>query len=307
MGTVARLAATLALLALVAWGVALGAWVATAAAVVLLALVRAGRGWRGAAAGAQALGIALAAGSVEVTLAARAIGARSRAGELSARDQAAVVGLDAALGVTAILAGFRYFGEETLLLAVPWSFAGPCPEERLRAYGSRLPRGAYPPRLRVWRSDYPMRSPAIRALVRDRARALPDDGPDERRLPAAGPLTWDSAAYVSADEANQVPVALNTPTTRLSGAATRVDGRWRLDLVIDAAIAYPPRATLRAGPFELEEGMFHDARAVLVPYCAEVRWSVWADDPDLARTEPDRGPLESLSTGILRAAGAGYR
>jgi hypothetical protein len=307
--TACRVVASGVVLGLVGWGIALGAWVSVAAAVALGWAV-----WRGPGAlrprvvGGVALAVILVAGPVETLVSVHQIGGRARRGALGARDQVAVYGFNAVFGASAVAAGFGAFGQETLLLGVPWSLAGPCPDDRLRRYGAALPR-AYPghrPRLRRWTSDLPMRSPKVRRIVRGWAEGLPASG-GERSLGPVGPLTWPSSAYTSADASNQAAAALNTPTTRLSGRATPEGGRWRLDLVVDLAVAYPERATLWVGPFGLEEGMFHDARLLLQPYCAEYRWSVWADDPGLQRTEPVRGPIERLSTWALRAAGAGYR
>lgn len=308
-GIVARGAATVGLVLLVAWGVALGAWVSAAAAVVLGCAVWGARGCAGRAVGATALAIVAITGPVEVLVRVHAIGDRARAGALGPRDQLGVYGFNVVLAGAATAAGFAKFGEETLLLGVPWSLAGACPPDRLAGYGSRLPRAyaGHVPRLRVWRSDLPMRSPKVRRFVRTWADALPVGGGRPRDLGPVGPITWTTAEYLSPAEANQVPAALDTPTTRLTGRAVHEDGAWRLDLVVDAAIAYPERSALHFGPFVLEEGMFHDARAVLRPYCAEYRWSVAADDPFLRDPDPVRGPLERLSTAVLRAAGAGHR
>jgi hypothetical protein len=233
-----------------------------------------------------------------------ALGARARAGSLSAPEQAAVAGLDVVLGGAAILAGFSDFGWETLVLLVPVSLDGACPADRVRRYGLREA-----PPLRSWASDLPLRSERFRAPVRRWAASLLEAAPEgtERRLGPVGPFTWPGADYIAADEANRVPVALNTPTTTLEGVAVREGGRWRLDLVVHAYIAYPEKATLQAGPIVLEEGMFADADLFLHPYCAEYTFSRWADDADLQRREPIRGPFERASTALLRAMGAGYR
>jgi hypothetical protein len=215
-----------------------------------------------------------------------------------------VAGLNVVLGVAAVFAGFSDFGWETLVLLAPGGVDGPCPDDRVRRYGLR---GAPP--LRSWSSDLPLRSERFRAPVRRWAASLPASAPDgtTRRLGPTGPFTWPGADYIAADEANRVPVALNTPTTTLEGVAVRDGGRWRLDLVVHAWIAYPEEATLQAGPIVLEEGMFADADLFLHPYCAEYTFSRWADDPDLQRRDAIRGPFERASTAILRGIGAGYR
>lgn len=308
-GLALRLVVTVGLAGLGVWGIALGAWCATAAVLVLGGVLWRGRTWRAGVVAAVALAGILGVGTVEVLVSVHRIGARARGGGLGLRDKIAVYGFNGVLSGGAAAAGLGPFAQETLLLGVPWSLAGPCPDDRLRRYGRALPR-AYPghvPRLRRWSSDMPLRSPKVRKIVRGWAARLPAPGSRERALGPAGPLTWPSSAYLAADEANQVAAALNAPTTRLSGTAVPVDGRWRLDLVVDLAVAYPERATLHIGPFALEEGMFHDARPLLQPYCAEYRWSTWADDPGLQRTEAVRGPVERLTTWVLRALGAGYR
>ncbi|MEZ4235409.1 MAG: hypothetical protein R3F59_04460 [Myxococcota bacterium] len=289
-------AARLAALALAAWAVALGAWVSAGAALGF-ALARRGR------AAPVCAALLVLVGPPEVLWRVHRMGAAVRDGRgLSLREKVGVVGFDLAFAGGVTVAGFSAFGRETGSLALPVSWAGACPPERVARYGGQVAPGA---RLRRWSSALPMRSPRIRGIVRGWAGGL--QGATPRALGPTAPLTWPSRAYFAADASNQVAAALNTPTTRLSGTAVPVDGRWRLDLTVDLAVAYPPRSTLWVGPFGLEEGLFHAAQPLLAPYCAEYAWSVWADDPALARTEPVRGPLERLTTWLLRAAGAGYR
>ena len=295
---------------LVVWGAALGAWIATFSAVGLGVVLWRGRGCAAVTLGMLLLGLMLGAGTVETLVSIDAIGARARSGDLGTRDKVAVYGFNVAFGLSATAAGFGAFGTKTLALGNPWSRHGACPEDRLARYGDHLPRAyeGHQPRLRRWASSYPQRSPKIRAVVRRWAEELPavaSEG-EQRPLGPEGPFTWPSRAYFSPDEANQVPIALNTPTTELSGVAVRQADHWRLDLTVDLAMAYPERASMHVGPFTLEEGMFHDARPLLQPYCAEVVWSVRSDDPDLARTEAIRGPQERLSTWLLRLLGARY-
>ena len=306
-----RVGGALVLVPVLLWGCALGAWFSTALTTGLVAVIGSARGWKGLLFGAGLASCIVAVGVPEVLLAMDGIGERSRKGTLGGRDKAAVYGFNIVFGGAAIASGFPAFGVETLALAVPWSRDGACPADRLERYGRHLPR-AYPghvPRLRRWSSDFPLDSPRLRLVVARWAAALPAEAPDgaRRDLAPRGPFTWPASAYIAANEANGVPVALNTPTTRMSGHAVRVGDRWRLDLSVDLALAYPEQATLPLGPFDLEEGMFHDARSVLHPYCLEYVWSVWADDPALNNTEPIRGPMERSTTWVLRELNTGYR
>lgn len=296
---------------LLAWGCALGAWLSTLLTLVLVVVLARGRSWHAGLLSAALIASIVVAGIVETLYAIDQVGERSRQGELDLRDQVAVYGFNLVFGTAAVAAGFPAFGAETLALAIPFSLDGACPADRLKRYGDHLPR-AYPghsPRLRRWSSDLPMRSPRMRAVVATWAESLPADASEDSRkeLGPHGPFTWPSSAYIAEGEANGVPIALNTPTTQMTGVAVRLEGRWRLDLSVDLALAYPSRATLQLGPFGLEEGMFHDARGLLHPYCLEYEWSVWSDDPSIFETEPIRGPLERGTTWILREAGAAYR
>jgi len=299
---IGRAIAGLALAGLVVWGLALGAWLAVSATVALIGVL-ARPPARARRIGLVLVGVILTVGAVDTLVAVDRIGARARAGDLDLRDKVAVYGFNAVLAAAAVPAGFVDFAAETLALGIPWSSAGACPEERRVAYGL-----SGTPRLRRWRSSMPLRSPRIRRVIAGWANRL---GPAEpgatrafarQRIPA-----WRTERYIAADEANRVPVALNTPHTHVAASAAVVDGRWTLDVVVDLPIAYPPRATLQIGPFGLEEGMFHDARPLLEPYCLEYRFAVDAGDPILSDPEPARGPFESTSTAILRAIGAHYR
>lgn len=153
----------------------------------------------------------------------------------------------------------------------------------------------------------PLRSPKIRQVVAGWAASLPNDEGAARTFERVRISPWSSADYVSPTSANQVAIALNTPDTGISGRAEwRSDG-WEIDLVVDLPLAYPTQSTHQVGWFALEEGMFHDARPLLEPYCLEYTATVHADDPSLRARSPVRGPLERASTGILRSLGAAYR
>lgn len=293
------------------WGVCLGAWVSVLGGLALIGALRYARGCSGLVLGGALLGLVGIVAPIEVALSIDRIGARARAGELSLREQLGVYGFNLVFGAASVGAGFSGFGIETLSLALPSSWAGACPPERLARYGADLPRAyaGHVPRLRSWSSELPMRSPRIRGVVSRWAQALPGGAPEGVRYPLGptGPFTWPASAYTSIHEANQVPIALNTPTTRMSGEAVRVGDRWRLELVVDLAVAYPERSTLQLGPIALEEGMWHDARLLLQPYCGEYRWVTWSDDPGLDDPDPVRGPAERITTWVLRQAGAAYR
>ena len=131
-------------------------------------------------------------------------------------------------------------------------------------------------------------SPFVPRLYTPGMRLIVTGMPTARKLVTAG----SASAYVIVRQgvAEAVPAG----------------GRWRLDLSVTLPMAYPEASTMRIGPFELEEGMFHDAAPLLTPYCLEYTWSVWADDPSLHHEGPVRGPLETLSTGLLRALGMRY-
>lgn len=290
---------------LVFWGVTLGAWLATLATIALcVVMIRPPR--RGALVAAGLAGFVMTGGAAETLWRIDRIGQRAREGELTLRDQLAVYGFNVGFGLAAIPAGFRDFGAQTLALGVPWSSAGTCPPDRLAAYGSHLPRDGTP-RLRRWRSSLPLRSPRIRHRLRRFAQTLPDpvSGATGQGGPwRIGPWSWQD--YVAVDAPNRVPVALNTPMTRLSVTAEARDGRWRLDGTVDLPMAYPERSSAHVGGFTIEEGMWHDARSLLPPYCLEYRFSVWADDPRLVDPVATRGPFERTSTAVLRAIGARY-
>lgn len=292
---------------LVVWGVTLGAWIATVATVGLIAVIaRPPERARGIA--LALVGFIVTIGAIDTLVAVDRIGARAREGELGLRDKLAVYGFNVAFAAAAVPAGFADFGAETLALGVPWSDAGRCPIDRLDVYGDALRLNAGPPRLRRWSSEMPLRSASIRGKLAEWAAELPAPEPGTTR--SFGPWRippWPTARYIAADEANRVPVALNTPLTRLSARAVVVDGGWRLDGVVDLPVAYPEISTLQIGPFALEEGMFYDAQPLLVPYCLEYRFAIRADDPRLDDPDPVRGPFESASTAVLRAIGAHYR
>jgi hypothetical protein len=262
------------------WSAAAGAYVACVMWLVLGSAVRAGRWWR-VFPRLVAVGVATA---MEGGVALEQIGDRARAGELGVRDQVAVVAFDVGLAGVAAAAGFPAFAEETLLLALP--FGEVCPEDVRTRLG--LPIGA---RRHVFASDLPLRSVRVRREIRGWDLAAGTLGP-------SGPITWPASDYVDPRESNQAAAALNTPTTRIRGRATS-DGR--LDVVVELAVAYPESSRTPIGPFALEEGMFHDARAWLRPYCAEYRFTVAPDDPRLADPVPERGRLERASTALLRA------
>lgn len=297
-------------LLLVVWGVALGAWVATALAVGVLVLSARRRGLIGKLSiGALTLGV-LTLGSAEVLWKIDRIGERSRAGDLSIRDQVGVYGFNAVFGASAIVLGFPEFGVETLSMGLPISLAGSCPEARLRKYRKSAQgiSGDEPVPLRRWHSDFPMRSPRFRTVVRRWSRSLPTQAKDgtKKTFGPTSAFTWRSKAYFSTTEANGVPVALNAPTTVMEGVATREGDRWKLDLVVHLAVAYPKKATMKLGPFSLEEGMWYDSRSVLRPYCGEYVWSTWADSPDLEIEGPQRTLRERGATWVLRKAGVRY-
>ncbi|MBX2798692.1 MAG: hypothetical protein KTR31_13505 [Myxococcales bacterium] len=290
---------------LLAWGVALGAWLSTALTVAVgVALVR----WRHPRRVAVLAALLVFVGPVEVLWSVHHIGARAREGSLPVRDKVGVYGFNVVFGTAAVAAGFADFGRETVAMGLPWSWAGACDAERLQRYGRHRPRGAAP-RLRRWRSQMPLRSARIRAPVAAWVAQLPADAPTGtvRELSRRRVGGWTAADYTSARESNQVPIALSTPTTAISGVATAEDGRWRLDLVVDLVVGYPERSTLQIGPFALEEGMFHDAYPLLEPYCLEYGLTVWSDDVRLQHDRPLRGPVERLSTWVLRFLGAAYR
>lgn len=295
-----------ALTPLVLWGLALGAWAATALTAVGAGLLGWGKRPR---LGLLIAGLVVAVGTPEVLWCVDGIGARARQGELGLRDQVAVYGFNVVFGMAAHVVGFGAFGWETMALGVPWSAAGPCSSDRLARYGRHLPRAyaGHHPRLRRWTSAMPMRAERIRRVVRGWAETLPDEAGAPRQFDRVPIKQWHSADYVSPAAANQVAIALSTPTTGMSGRAEFVDGAWRLDVSLDLALAYPERSTLQIGPFGLEEGMFHDARGLLQPYCLEYRWQVSATDPALHAEGPRRAPLERLSTWTLRQLGARYR
>ncbi|MEN0065925.1 MAG: hypothetical protein AAGA48_27540 [Myxococcota bacterium] len=305
---VIRIVAVTFLGLLVIWGVALGAWVATLATLGLIGMVL----WPPERAVRIGLGLAfvvITVGAVETLWCIDQIGAKAREGDLSLRDKVAVYGFNVVFAAAAIPAGFKEFGYETFALGIPWSNAGECPHDRRQAYGSALRvRDGAVPRLRRWSSAMPQRSPRIRARLAEWARTLPKPvaGRVERFGPWDVPM-WSWRSYIALEAANRVPVALNSPRTRLSADAKVIDGRWRIEARVDMPVSYPEGSTLQIGPFGLEEGMFHDAQPLLVPYCLEYHWTVWADDPRLYTIEPVRGPFESLSTALLRSLGAHYR
>lgn len=309
-----RITATLFFSGLIAWGLALGAWLATTAVLILMVLTwRTVTRWTVLSA-MVLFGLVGTVGAAETLWRVDQIGERSRAGDLGIRDQLGVYGFNVAFGTSAIVLGFTQFGNETLSLGIPFSVAGQCPEDRLRSYIAKHPEyrssGPSPStaRLRRWHSDFAMRSPKVRAIVRQWANGLASAAPEgtERKLGPKGPITWPASAYFSPNEANGVPVALNAYTT-MEGHATRIGSRWRMDLLLHLPVAYPKRnSNLQVGPFTLAEGMFYDARSVLQPYCGEYRWTTWSDDPQLQSTEPIRTVREIAMTGILRGLGAHY-
>ena len=297
-------------LCLVAWGVALGAWVATGFVVCVLLLTARRRGLlSNLAVGILITGV-LTLGSAETLWRVGQIGERARAGDLSMRDQVAVYGFNVAFGMSALVLGFPEFGVETLSMGLPISLSGTCPETRMQSYRKSvqgIPGDLHTP-LRRWHSDFPMRSPRFRSKARSWARSLPshaDDGATRSFGPTSG-FVWQARDYFSTEEANGVPVALNSPTTVMNGTATRMGDRWRLDLVVHLAVAYPKKATMQLGPFSLEEGMWYDSRSILQPYCGEYVWSTWSDSPELDVEGPLRTLRERLFTWILRQAGAHY-
>lgn len=291
---------------LAGWGVSLGAWLATGCTLALALAIA--RRWPARRAGLLVLAIGTL-GAVETLWRIDRIGARARAGPLGLRDQVAVYGFNVAFGLAAIPAGFREFGFETLALGVPWSDAGACPPERLAQYAGLVPSvGGRAPRLRRWSSSLPLRSPRIRRRLARWAAALPSPTPGATAQGGPWRLRpWSWRTYLAADSPNRVPVALNTPMTRLSVVARAEEGRWRMTGTVDLPIAYPEQASLQIGPFTLEEGLWHDSRALLRPYCLEHTFAVWADDPRLDDPTPQRGPFERASTAVLRALGAHYR
>ena len=300
MRAIARWSLAVSLVPVILWGLCLSAFVSVAIAAMLVAALIARRTLLAALLSLLLLPIGL----VEVPLRVTSLGAVARRGPLDAREQAAVAGVNVLLAGASAALGFSDFGWETLVMLSPVSLDGACPPERMRRYHES---GSAP--LRVWSSEMPLRSPRIRREVRALASRLPADASEGQTVPLAeaGPFTWSAKAYTSASEANRVPIALNTPTTLLTGAATRTGERWRLDLVVHLFVEYPERATLGVGPLSLEEGMFRDAALLIHPYCAEYRFTRYADDPFLSDPTPIRGPFERASTWLLRAAGAGYR
>ena len=297
-------------LCLVVWGLALGAWVATGLVVSVLLLTTRRRGWLSTLVVCTLLTGTVTLGSAETLWRVDQIGERARKGDLSMRDQVAVYGFNTVFGMSALVLGFPEFGVETLSMGIPISLSGTCPEPRRSRYRRSVQGipGDLDPPLRSWNSDFAMRSPRVRSTVRKWARSLPsqaDEGATRRFGPASG-WVWQGSDYWEETKANGVAAALNSPTTRLEGTATRTGDRWRMDLVVHLAVAYPKKATMHLGPFSLEEGMWYDSRSILQPYCGEYKWSVWSDSPELDVKEAQRPLREQASTWILREAKAFY-
>jgi hypothetical protein len=179
----------------------------------------------------------------------RSAGARPQ--RLSTRDLASIWTLHAAIAAGGWLAGYPEASRETAGLL----FRGPAE--------------------RVHRSDFAMRSPAVRRAVAEALAAAEAAGAAEftitpKRL---------AFAYDPARESMRVALALN-PTT-VSGRAVRDHRGWRADMQATVRVAYPRHAVLhlldvRGRSIVIDEGLFWalQERGLLHPYVATWQWSV---------------------------------
>ncbi len=202
---------------------------------------------------------------------------------LAFEQRAGIYGLNLVMGAGGCVAGYPEAGKETILLAVPG------------------------PTTRHWGSDFALRSPRVRrAIGRMIAEADADDGESVQLTPET--VGWPHYAF--GQDSLRVALALNSPL-EISGTASRVDDRWRLDLVGTARIEYPSKGrvslmgNVHGREIALEEGLFGALQDVgwLHPYTARWSWTVYSDDPRLTSPKPDlswRENLVATLSGMLR-------
>lgn len=202
---------------------------------------------------------------------------------LSFEQRAGIFGLNAVMGMGGYVAGYPEAGKETLLLSVPG------------------------PAVRHWGSDFALRSPRVRRAVGSMvAEADAADGDSVQLSPVS--VSWPQYAF--GQDSLRVALALNSPL-EITGTASRVDDRWRLDLVGSARVEYPKRGrvsllgNVHGKEIALEEGLFGALQEVawLYPYTARWSWTVYSDDPRLTSPRPEiswrEGMVMTLS-GFLR-------
>jgi hypothetical protein len=195
----------------------------------------------------------------------------------STTDKLGIYGLNIVMGLGGLIAGFPEVAQETLCLTVEG------------------------PSTRTWHSDFAMRSPKVRAGVRQLAAVAEAHGDDENplTLPTMH-IAW--SAYSMKLDSARVALALNSPF-ELGGTAHREGAGWRLELVGRAKAEYPRRSvhhlfSLDGKSIELDEGLFWvlQESGWLHPYFAEWRWSVLSKDPRLENLET---PFLSLGERFL--------
>lgn len=200
---------------------------------------------------------------------------------LAFEQRAGIYGLNVVMGIGGFAAGYPEAARETLMLAV----SGPA--------------------VRHWGSDFALRSPRVcRAIQQMIAEAEATDG-DSVQL-TERTVSWPQ--YGFGQDSLRVALALNSPLV-LQGTASRVGGRWRLDLVGSARVEYPEKGRIsllgnvHGREIALEEGLFHALQDVgwLHPYTARWSWTVYSDEPRLRTTSAELSWRES----VLKAA-AGF-
>lgn len=180
----------------------------------------------------------------------------------STRDKLGVYGLNVIMALGGFVAGFPEVAQETLSLCLQG------------------------PSTRTWHSDFAMRSPKVRAKIRQLIEFADNQGSVEQplTLPTAS-IAWRS--YSMSSDSARVALALNSPLV-LGGTAHREGAHWRLELVGRARAEYPRRSllplfSLEGERVELDEGLFWvlQENGWLHPYMAEWRWSILSTDPRL--------------------------
>ena len=167
-------------------------------------------------------------------------------------------------------------------------YAWGLPEVSREAWRLNLPGR----KTRVWFSDFPMRSPRVRAALLE---IVDDEIIRSQETSHSTQVTWPDYKETARTDSLRVALALNCPLV-LDVEAIPHGPEHALNVVARCQVSYPrrgpiPIAVIDGQPIVLEEGLFHalEETGWMFPYTAEWHFQVRTDNPRLRDTEPVLG------------------
>lgn len=241
----------------------------------------------------------------------------------SMRERLGVHGFNHILALGGVVTGFSEVAAETVWMSWAEDPLGDATRastatRRLQCRGSYAD-GAGAPRAaaRVWESDFPMRSPAVRKLVASGVRRLPTTSGAEVQL---GPVHWSTGGnddFVGYEQALRhdslsVALALEVGDSRLS-LRRREDGR--VDAAWDGTIHYPGVDVAFNAPLPFQRRLLRVSETAFCgmqvdgamnPYDLHITWVLDEGDERLSASGvgvPERTLFEQLVLGAALTLG----